>query len=60
MPTPGKNEEQSKFISRCIPIVLREGTAKDNKQASAICYSIWRKSKETKSATEYHIARAGA
>jgi len=56
MPTPGENEEQSKFISRCIPIVLKEGTAKDNKQASAICYSIWRESKKTKeSAKEYHI-----
>ena len=59
MPTPSKNEEQSKFISRCIPIVLKEGTAKDSKQAAAICHSIWRESKKTKeSAIEYHIVRA--
>ena len=43
MPTPGKNETQKAFISRCIPIVLDEGTAKNNKQAAAICFSIWRK-----------------
>lgn len=43
MPTPNKGESQSDFVSRCIPIVMNEGTAKDNKQASAICYSIFRR-----------------
>lgn len=43
MPTPGKKEDQKSFISRCIPIVLKEGTAKDNKQAAAICHSLWKK-----------------
>ena len=43
MPVPGKNEKRSDFISRCIPIVIHEGTTKDPKQAAAICHSIWRK-----------------
>ena len=48
MPTPSKNEQQDDFIKRCIPIVINEGTAKDNKQAAAICFSIWRRSKGIK------------
>jgi len=46
MPSPGKNETQQKFVSRCIPIVLGDKTAKDQKQAAAICYSIWREKKK--------------
>ena len=46
MPTPGKNESESDFISRCIPIVIGEGVEKD--QATARCYSIWRRSKGEK------------
>lgn len=42
MPTPRSSENEQEFISRCIPIVLDEGTAKDQEQAAAICYSIWR------------------
>lgn len=64
MPTPGKNESQKDFISRCIPIVIGEGVEKD--QATARCYSIWRRSKgikdappkKKKSATDWHVARA--
>ena len=41
MPTPNPNEPEEDFVSRCIPIVLEEGTAKDNKQAAAICYSMF-------------------
>jgi len=48
VPTPRENEQQKDFIGRCIPIVMKEGTAKDSKQASAICYSIWRRSKGEK------------
>jgi hypothetical protein len=48
MPTPGKDETEDEFVSRCVPIVLDEGTAKDGKQASAICHSIWRDSKKEK------------
>ncbi len=42
MPVPGRNEVKKKFIGRCVPIVLNEGTTKDPKQAAAICYSIWK------------------
>ena len=43
MPTPNAGEEQSHFISRCIPIVIDDGTAQNPEQAAAVCYSIWRK-----------------
>lgn len=48
MPRPGKAENESKFISRCIPFLINDGTAQDNKQAAAICYSIWAKRNEKK------------
>lgn len=41
MPKPQKYESEKKFISRCIPQVISEGTAKDAKQAAAICYNIF-------------------
>lgn len=48
MPTPHKGEKQKDFVSRCIPTVLKEGTAKDNKQAAAICFSMFKqKHKQT-------------
>lgn len=40
MPTPNKDESKEKFISRCIPYVMKEG--KDKDQATAMCYSIWK------------------
>jgi hypothetical protein len=50
MPTkPGKGEKQQDFISRCIEIEMKDGTAKDNKQAAAICYSKWREHEKGKS-----------
>ena len=45
MPIPSKGEKKDDFISRCIPIVINEGTAKDNSQAYAICNSIWERKK---------------
>jgi hypothetical protein len=48
MPKPKKDEKEKDFISRCIPIVMDEGTAEDNKQAAAVCYSMWRESKKEK------------
>lgn len=48
MPNPRKGERRSKFVSRCIPIVLDEGTAKSNEQAVAVCQSIWRQAKGLK------------
>lgn len=52
MPTPKKNESESDFVDRCIPIVLDEGTAEDGAQAAAICHSMykkWKKKQEGKS-----------
>lgn len=43
MPTPNDEESEEDFVSRCIPIVLKEGTAEDNKQAAAICHSMFTK-----------------
>lgn len=42
MPKPSAGESEQDFVSRCIPIVLKDGTAKDQQQASAICFSIYR------------------
>jgi hypothetical protein len=37
---PSKGERENDFIPRCIDYVINEG--KDNEQAAAICYSIWK------------------
>ncbi len=52
MPTPRKGESRQDFVSRCIPIVMDEGTAKDQKQASAICYSLFKQKKTGKAVSE--------
>ena len=49
MPDPGESETEQEFISRCIPKVLEDGGAKDEKQAAAICYSKWRDANQEKS-----------
>lgn len=41
MPKPHSGESQSDFVTRCIPIVMNDGTADNNEQAAAICYSIY-------------------
>jgi hypothetical protein len=41
MPTPHAGESRKEFVSRCIPIVLDEGTAEDSDQAVAVCNSMW-------------------
>ena len=41
MPTPNQNESPEDFVSRCIPIVLNEGTARNVGQAYAICVSFY-------------------
>ena len=48
MPSPNKDETQKEFISRCIPVVMDDGTADNQAQAVAVCYSIWRTAKEDK------------
>jgi hypothetical protein len=50
MPTPKKGESKKDYVSRCIPIVLEEGTAKDQQQAAAICYSMYDQHKEKEEA----------
>jgi hypothetical protein len=45
MPDPNKYNSKDDFIKACIPIVIKEGTAKDNNQAVAICNSMWEKKK---------------
>ena len=46
MPTPQADESQEDFVSRCIPVVLEDGTAEDQEQAAAVCYSMWREARE--------------
>lgn len=46
MPTPRSGESEDDFVSRCIPIVIDEGTAEDGSQAAAICHSMYRESKK--------------
>lgn len=41
MPRPIKGEAKAQFIKRCIPSIIREGTAKDVNQAVAICNTIF-------------------
>ena len=43
MPKPKTGEDEQTFISRCIPVLIKEG--KDQDQAAAICYSIYREDK---------------
>lgn len=47
IPTPNKNESEEDFVSRCIPIVIDDGTATDSDQAVAICHSIYDESKKS-------------
>lgn len=46
MPVPRSGETQGDFVARCIPIVIEDGTAKDPRQATAICFSMWREAKK--------------
>lgn len=55
MPDPSSYNSKSKFMSACVPVVLEEGTAKSQKQAVAICNSMW----ESKKSHE-HMAHRGA
>lgn len=41
MPKPRENEDKDKFIDRCIPVVIEEGTAEDGSQARAVCETYW-------------------
>lgn len=41
MPTPKTGESEKEFVSRCIPIVMKEGDH-DQEQAAGKCYGIYR------------------
>jgi len=41
MPTPNQNETEQEFVSRCIPMVINEGTASNPEQAYVICMSMF-------------------
>jgi hypothetical protein len=45
MPQPTAEESRSDFISRCVPIVMDEGTAETADQAVAICNSMYDEAK---------------
>ncbi|MFA5025443.1 MAG: hypothetical protein WC503_02990 [Candidatus Shapirobacteria bacterium] len=42
MPSVKPGESEKDFVSRCIPIVMHEHEGMENKQAIAICYSLYR------------------
>jgi hypothetical protein len=44
MPKPEPNEDKKHYISRCIKVLMNEG--KPQKQAIAICYSMWERKDE--------------
>lgn len=46
MPEPRQGESRGDFVTRCIPIVINDGTATSAEQAVAICNSIWDESKQ--------------
>jgi len=52
MPKPKPDESHDDFIERCIPIVLEEETAEDEKQAYAICESYWEEAQKEKNKTK--------
>lgn len=60
MPTPNKGEKQEDFVKRCIPIVLKDGTTKDNDQAVAICENIFREHEKKKDAQSWYKIRSGS
>jgi len=56
MPKPRPGEGLDDFVERCIPDVLEHGTAEDNKQAYAICRSMWEADQEEhKTMADYFI-----
>lgn len=48
LPKPRKNEEEDKFIERCMSDEQMEKEFSEQDQRLAVCYSQWKKGKETK------------
>jgi len=42
MPTPKQGESEKDFMGRCVPMVMQDGAAKDQKQAVAMCLNMHR------------------
>jgi hypothetical protein len=59
MPDPKNNESEADFLKRCIPQVINDGTATDQKQAAAICYSKFH-AKKSMDLIEYEAGRQDA
>lgn len=49
MPNPNDYKDRESFMKTCIPMVQREGTAKNPDQAVAICSSMWKRKGEKNS-----------
>jgi hypothetical protein len=41
-----RGESRKQWLNKCIPVVRKEGTAKDSSQAAAICHSMYRRAKK--------------
>src|SRR3990167_1169238 len=52
MPDVMDGESEKEFIARCIEMVMEDGTASDNDQAAAVCYSMWEEHMEGKTKAE--------
>lgn len=53
MPNPKAGENKEHYIKRCIPQLMDEG--KPQKQAIAICYSMWERKNESKIVEKINI-----
>lgn len=51
MPAPKEGEDRDTFVSRCVPIVLDDGTAENADQAVAICNSMWEEAQKSDDTT---------
>ena len=49
MPTPNPDEVRSAFMARCIPAVIRDGTAINARRATEVCTTMWNGRKTAKS-----------
>ena len=50
MPKVKAGESEQDYVSRCVPYVLKEGTAKTQDQALGLCYGLYKQSKKEKKA----------
>lgn len=43
MPSVNPGESEKDYVGRAIPVILKEGTTKDPKQAAAIAHSLYKR-----------------